>query len=130
MTGPDSPASPARTAEPVAPVDAAHHRIHGMLGTDCAQLVHGDRHHRITCVELQAAYAALDVDDPDLREMPWRTPEAQTAVPALARRSAPEVDAKIADLRARLGTAKNKTSMTVLSAQIDALEWALGKEGQ
>lgn len=53
-------------------VEAAHQRIHRNLGSECHQEVYGERRPSIGCTELDCAYAALDIDDPELIEMPWR----------------------------------------------------------
>lgn len=55
----------------VSPIDAAHQRIHRLLGTTCPQVgpLGSDR---ISCTERDVAFAALDVDDPEVQEMPWR----------------------------------------------------------
>jgi hypothetical protein len=49
-------------------VEAAHQRIHRRYDHRCID-VSDDKD---TCPYLDLAYAALDVDDPTLTEMPWR----------------------------------------------------------
>jgi hypothetical protein len=57
---------------PPAGVEAAHQRIHRTLGSECAQLMlDGDRNYNMGCVELDCAYAALDVQPHDMIARPW-----------------------------------------------------------
>lgn len=70
-------------------VEAAHQRVHLCLGTECRQIVFGEVRPNIGCTELDVAYAALDEDDPELIEMPWRSgAPADPVFGALARAEA------------------------------------------
>ena len=62
--------------QPPDDVEAAHQRIHATLdmGTgseECPQDIYGERHYNVACVVLECAYAALDVQPPDMRVKPW-----------------------------------------------------------